>query len=313
MNPIQKAILREMEEPVDLTYMGIGSCPHFIQNNKLDTKNDQLVPLCFHEHIIKDKKSIRILHFDPAFSTMLPFLHTYFETETWNCIPVEFEGVTKWVSDTMEVIVVSSDIDHEKDFPFLHSLCETILNTKGKLVIQEYTGYELQKLNQKLFEKTSQQKKFKRRILLDMTFETNQGCCTDMSIAQPYYDYDGNFLNLHFLHKSVERWIGVSLKLDELLRIKYRAKYFQALNNMHVDYRRRLRGEKLLYGSSVYTENSSPDDIMKELHKALLANLCILVPLCRITTEKKEIFDSLFTNYKEYDPYKWYNEVVKLV
>lgn len=311
MNPIQNAILKEFEEPVDLTYMGIGSCPHSIQNNQLDSKHDQLVPLCFHEDILKREKSIRILHFDPAFANIDPFLYTYFNR--WNCIPVEFEGGMKWIGDTMEVIVIPSELYHVKDFDFFHELCETILNTKGKLVIQEYTGYQLQDLNQKLFVKTSQPEKFKLRILLDMTFGTNEGCCTDMLNVQPYYDYNGNFLNLHFLDTSVERWIGTSPKLDELLRIKYRGKYFQALNDMHVDYRRRLRGENLLYRSSIFTDKSSPDDIMKELHRVLLSYTQVLLPLRIMTKEKKELFDSLFTNYKEYDPYKWYNEIVKLV
>ena len=73
-----------------------------------------------------------------------------------------------------------------------------------------------------------------------MTYETDTGCCTDMTKAQPFYDYDGNFLNLHFMtDDDAKRWVHISLKLDEILKQKYITKYLRDLNNIHVDYRRR--------------------------------------------------------------------------
>lgn len=300
------------DEPVELVYLGIGSCPHVAQGQTLEAKYDQLIPVCFHEPIVRDKKQTRIIHFDPAFDQYKDFLGSYFSN--WNLIPMDIEGGWSWISETLEVLVFPQRIDHDEHYWFFESLCQTILDTKGKLVIQEYTGYELTSLNQKLYEGCNQQEKFKRRILLDMTFGTDSGCCTDMTKAQPFYDYNGNFLNFHFATDAdAKRWIGISLKVDELLLRKYRAKYLQTLNHIHVDYRRKRNGDTLLYGSPDYTNDATPDEIMAVLKKQLKPSFDILVALRAIDASKQTTFQELFEIYKTHDPYKWYDVVAKLL
>lgn len=306
-----ESILRAISlEPMDITYLGIGSSPHLTEEQTLDAKRDQLIPVCFHEGIVNEKKSIRIVHFDPYFDQDLPFLQSYFEK--WGLLQMEAEGYFHWINETMEVIVVADRLDHEKDYWFFESLCETILNTKGTLVIQEYTGYELKDLNQKLFTSCPQKEKFKRRILLDMTYGTDLGCSTDMSKVQPFYDYNGGFLNVHFLTETdAKHYIGVSIKLDNLLKQKYRALYFQSLNRLHVDYRRKLKGDPLLYGDPSYTEHSSPELIMNVLQTRLHELLDLLLLLRVVSRETIDTLLPVFTNYKSYDPYKWYDIVYK--
>lgn len=299
-------------EPTEITYLGIGSSPHLSADQTLDTKYDQLIPTCFHELLVHDKKHMRIIHFDPHFSNCLEFLEKYFGR--WDLIPMEFPGGYSWIGDHLEVIVIPKDIDHKEHCWFFEQLCESILQTKGKLVIQEYTGYELKDLNTHLYDVSSNKELFKRRILLDMTYGTDLGCCTDMTKAQPFYDFDLNFLNLHFMtDDEAKRWSRVSLKLDEVIRKKYEYKYLSSLNNIHVDYRRKLKGDTNLYGSTLYNEDSSPDEIMKVLQKQLHTSLEILVGIGYVDKDVIPILETLCKDYKNYDPYKWYDLVNKLL
>ncbi len=308
-----ESILKSVSlEPFDMTYLGIGSCPHVGENQALEAKYDQLIPPCFHEMITKDKKFFRLIHIDPCFDRYKTFLDSYFEA--WKLIPMGFPGGFSWVGETMEVIVLPASIEHTDHFWFFESLIETILNTKGKLLIQEYTGHDMKELEMKLFDSTTNKEKFKRRILIDMTYGTDTGCCTDMTKAQPFYDYNGDFINLSFLNqKDAIRWAGISLKLDDILRKKYMTKFLLALNYIHVDYRRRLKGESNLYGSSEYNDASSPDEIMVVLQKKLREEFEVLLATHLVTQRQNATLEMLFRDYKEYDPYKWYDCVNKLI
>lgn len=308
-----ESILRSISiEPMELTYLGIGSSPHLIGGQTLERKNDQLIPSCFHEFLVQDKKHMRILHFDPHFATCVEFLHAYFEK--WNLLPMECSYGMAWMGEHIEVILVPEKIDHQEHFWFFQRVCETVLQQKGKLVIQDYTGHDLKSLNEKLYDVSPNKELYKRRILLDMTYGTDTGCSTDMTKAQPFYDYDLNFLNLHFMtEQDAKRWIHSSLKLDEILKKKYITNYLQSLNNLHVDYRRKLKGDTLLFGHPRYTEASTPDEIMVVLQEALQSPFELLQGLQVIEKEAKEKFQRLCLSYKDSDPYKWHDAMRKLI
>jgi hypothetical protein len=300
------------DEPMAMTYLGIGSAPHLSNDAKLEAKYDQLIPTCFHEMLHHETKTMRILHFDPWFEQQKNFLLKYFED--WKLVPVECAEGFHWIGEKLDIYVFPSRIEHEDHFWFFESLVERILNTGGKLLVQEYTGYDNQGLNTKLYQACPEKEKYTRRILFDMTYGTDTGCCTDMTKAQPFYDYNGNFINLHFMTESdAKRWVGISQKLDTILRQKYIAKYLQTLNTYHVDYRRRLKGETCLYGSPFYTNESSPDEIMKVLQQQLLINFDILQATQLVQASHKATLQELFQSYKEKDPYKWYDSVAKLL
>jgi hypothetical protein len=299
-------------EPVDITYVGIGSSPHLTADQLLQPKYDQLVPQCFHEFLLKDKKHIRIIHFDPDFANCVEFLHVYFEK--WNLLPMEFSEGMSWIGENLEVLVIPERIDHDEQFWFFQQLCDSILQTKGKLVIQEFTGYDVQPLNRKLYEATENKELFKRRILIDMTYGTDIGCSTDMTKAQPFYDFDLNFLNLHFMtDEDAKRWVHVSLKLDAILKQKYIAKYLQLLNNIHVDYRRRLKGEPCMFGHPNYTDSSTPDEIMRVLETSLQLPIEILLGLQVLGKEDVDKIKNFYANAKTMDPYKWYDAMRKVI
>ena len=294
-------------EPKKLTYVGIGSCPHTFVESEVEAKYDQLIPPCFHENLTE---GMLIIHFDPAFKNCSDFLHQYFEK--WGLIPVECEGGYHWIGECMEVILIWESINHDEHYWFFESLCDKVLQTGGKLVIQEYTGYSLENLNKRLYQAFPEKELFKRRILLDMTFETDSGCCTDMTKAQPFYDSYRNFLNVHFCTpKEITQWAGKYVELDIILVKKYKGKFLQSLNDMHCDYRRKLKGETLLFGSEFYSDDSTPDEIMRVLQGQLTIYLDILVFLRVITQSTMKEIQKLFEEYKTTDPYAWYQDVRK--
>jgi hypothetical protein len=300
------------EEPFDFTYLGIGSAPHITSSESLDPKYDQLVPSCFSDKIKDSQKTFRLLHFDPWFDHCEGFLDSYFGN--LGLIRIDFEGGYRWINNHIDVIVIPSSISHQDHLWFFQRLVNSILNTKGTLLIQEYTGYELSDLRKNLYATTALREKFKRRILVDMTYGTDIGCCTDMTIAQPFYDYDGNFLNVAlFSEEETKRWIGVSLKLDTILCKIYTFRFLSDLNSIHVDYRRRLKGDTTMYGSSEYTDITSADTIMQVLQRRLLKSFDILLTTNIVGKREQETLHSLFQTYKNDDPYKWYDKVYKLI
>jgi hypothetical protein len=239
-------------------------------------------------------------------------LNDYFQA--LGLFQVEFPGGYRWVKDYIDVIVIPSSLEKVDHKWFFESLTSFILNTKGMLLVQEYTGYELSEFYNMLYTESSSKEKFKRRILFDMTYGTDIGCCTDMTVAQPFYDYDGNFLNLTLMTETeIKRWVGVSLKLDTLLRKIYSSRFLHDLNRIHVDYRRRLKGEGSLYGSLDYADSATPDTIMEVLQKKLQGSFDILLATNLVGKDQEVSLMKLFESYKNEDPYKWYDKVNKLI
>ena len=312
MKSILNSILKIIDDdPYEMNYLGIGSCPSIVKGH-LHIQNDQLVPYCFREHILKEKKQLRIVHFDPFFENYKEFLKNYFEE--WNTIPLDYKGGYRWINETLDIIIIPDRLEHKEDYIFFQNLSSSILNAKGKLVVQEYTGQSLKELNRKLYTHCEQKELFKRRILLDMTFETDSGCSTDMMRIKPFYDSSSHFINLHFMKDNeVGRRIGSSPELDTLLRKKYTSKFLHTLNSIHVDYRRKLKGESVMYGSSHYTNNSSPDEIMIILQRKLTNYFSLLYALHVVSDEDKKKLQEAFASYTTYDPYKWYDVLYKLV
>jgi hypothetical protein len=308
-----EAILsRCSQEPVELTYLGIGSCPHVPKGGRLEPKYDQIFPSCFHQRVAVDKRPMRLVHFDPQFSNCKEFLDEYFAE--LKMAPYEFEGGYAYVGDCCEALFVPAMLDHKEHLWFFESLVDILLETKGKFILQEYTGYSLNELNQSLYERCPQKELYKRRILLDMTFGTDLGCCTDMTKIQPFYDYSSNFLNLHFMEqKELLRWIEVSPGLDKIIKQRAKTEFLQTLNQMHVDYRRKLRGEPPLSLSPLYDEHTSSERLMEILQDSLRKPFAVLMALHVVSSEAKSSLEEAFASYKGKDPYKWYDSVYKLV
>jgi hypothetical protein len=128
----------------------------------------------------------------------------------------------------------------------------------------------------------------------------------------PMTDKNGNFYNFVLYDENeIMNSIGILPKMDRFIQQYYTAKLSKVLNENHVNYRRAMRGEPLMFPSTEYPSNV-PQAIMNYLLLEVNTILKILDKLNFLTDEKKMIFSIYSTNYMEIDMYKWYSEMTKL-
>ena len=82
------------------------------------------------------------------------------------------------------------------------------------------------------------------------------------------------------------------------------------IDTHHVNYRRKLMGGTLLTTTFAYNESSSPNEIMEYIIKELDPMIRILFRMSSMTQIEKDSFTFKLISYKNYDPYKWYKEII---
>lgn len=307
MNSILSVLI---DEPRPLTYVGIGSCPHQAPNQPLEPRSDQLIPLWIREEM--KTKPVRIVHLDPAFPSSLETLETYLKP--FDLIPLDLDGGYRWVNGYMDFLVVPEFLSHTNHFWFFEQLSEEILEMGGSLIIQEYTGQSTEPLRERLAKETPFPELFQRRVLIDMTFGTDEGCSTDMTKLRLFRDSRGFFINLPYCsQQDLLGLVGLSRDLDSILRKRTVRQFLEIFNNRHVDYRRRLKDLPCMFGSPQYTNETPCEGVMAVLQGNLKPYLNLLVRLNVLSQVDLYRMNELFQDYKSYDPYKWYSEVVELV
>ena len=284
-----------------LTYVGIGSCPHHETVEELTDEWDQLIPV-----FIRGKPA-KIIHYDPAFEVREEFLNDYFEMKRFKKVD-RFQ----WASSLMEVVLHSKRFEHPDDDHILEELAEAAIRTDTKLVVQEFTGGELTTSFKAAYAKSSSQHNFKRNVLFDITYENNCHCMTDMTKYMPLYNKDGDFINfLLYTEKEIHNLIDLSTEVNNLIKIYYVKKYL-AIINLQVDYRRKLKGDSILFPMNGYSEESTPDEIMACLQSKIKPILSIFNSLGMMSSQKLGISESLLSNYRDYDVYKWNSAMANL-
>lgn len=303
-------LAKSFDDPVDLTYVGIGSCPY---GGQPSPKEDQLVPSCFDQRLGLEKRKMRCIHFDPAFPSQKEELVSYFQTVS--AVKELYSPCGEhWTSETLDVYLLPLYIEYDEHQRFFQRLVQIILETKGKLLVQDYTGRSLRPLDICLFQSVQDQELYKRRVLLDMSFGTDQGCSTDMTLLQPFYDESGNLLNFWWISaEETLRWCGVSSKLDTLLRRLCKERFLETLSRIHVDYRRALRGDPPFSPSVFYNKDSSPEHILSVLESEIQDPVRILQRLRVLTQDQVQTLEKLFQEASQQSPYTWYDSVRKMV
>ena len=316
---ILSAFKSTITEP-SFTYVGIGSCPHAHTLAEYTDDWNQILPVFVRDVLETTELPVRILHFDPAFeyhSDRIEFLKSYFESTSLSFI---YNSETStWSNDRMSITICGKAFTHtdrhtseeESDDWFLEELATYCILQDSKLVVQEFTGRDLDQVFKTAFNKSPTKKKFKNLILFDITYGTNSSCSTTLSNYKPFYDVRGNFCNLLlYTSDELKRYIGTDPRIDEYVKRYFTKQYEKILNNYHVDYRRRTRGEANLFKNELYNDGSEPEYIMELLE----GELCTLMPVFRdlkVTNREKEsqLF-TLFETYKSFkgnDMYKWYD------
>ena len=285
------------------TYVGIGSCPHAETVAELTDEWDQMIPMFLRD---THRKS-NLIHYDPAFERRQDFLKEYFESKG-----LVKTGELEWESDMFKVTLYSKRIYHPEDDGILSELVEKAITDNTKLVVQEFTGYELTPTLKAIYATCSDPAAFKRNVLMDITYGTECHCMTDMVKYKPLYTKRGHFANfLLYDEEEAISHIGDSPEINELIKGVFVKKYL-AIVNQQVDYRRRMAGDTVLFPNAEYGNTSTPDEIMMYLQSKLKPILDIFDRLGMMTPKKWGQIWNLFEHYKAFNMYDWNTSVAKI-
>jgi len=313
--------------PRDFTYIGIGSIPH-TPLDKLTDRWDQLIPTFVQEILDNTDNTVRIINIDPEFNGRMDFMMDYYKSGRWSTnykLDFEYdnsEGMHIWRTKDhrVESIIISANFTHTNRWDentndwFLEKMVESNIKNNTKLIVQEFTGFELDDLRKHLFRSCSNQNIFKNKILIDITNGSDCGCGTDLTKFKPFYNDSHDFINITLLSEDeMIKLIGKDVEIDTHIKNYFIRKFRKAVNNIHVDYRRKIKGENLMFTHSSYDNNSTPDEIMNVLKNELGNIFLIFEKLNMITPEKRENFKQLLNNYIEYDVYKWNSDVMQII
>ena len=291
--------------PREYTYIGIGTKNRVDDVNAFHADIDQILPVFLNTV----QKTIRVIHFDPYFAERYDngFLSRYFLKKGFMLLG------DYWTSADFRIEVIIIPENLENDF-FLKNMMAQAIQFKSQLVVQEFTGRELIPKFKYLYSQFSDTDKeyIEKNILFDITYGTECSCVTPLTKFYPIMK-DGYFLNFAlYSEEKMLNMIGVDPKMDELIKGNVMKTLSRVLNEDHVNYRKAVRGEELLFESSNYSRNSSAEEIMTVLLKRIGDILKILQKLNALTQEKLNLFETHSRNYNEMDMYKWYTNMTTL-
>ena len=288
--------------PKEFTYLGIGSAPHD-PPDKIDAVWDQVLPVFILDLLHNTTKTLRIIHFDPQFK--LDAMKTYFDLKHLGLsLKEEKESYWVWSNERIEIVISPDYFDHTPSTDiFLKDLTESILKTNAQLVVQEFTGRELNETRTNVYKQISEKSLFKKKILFDITYGEACHCMTDMTKYKPIYDTYGDFFNFT-LYTAIElkKVIGMSERTDKLILSYFYKEYIEILDGLHLMYRRNIK-------KAENATDEDPDALMALLQTKLRALFPIFRALKVLPSEKEAALEHIFETYRENDMYKWYTAV----
>jgi hypothetical protein len=309
-------------DPREFTYVGVGTA-----GCELTDQRDQILPKKFliDDVINNTHKTIRIIHFDSRFT--LEWLNDYFKSNRWTVkTPLEFvydfsEGLHIWRTTDfrIEIIFVFSYFNLSNDHPFLFELIKATLSYHNMLVFQPFIGLQCNDISKFYFKRFGNSNEFRNRILFDISYDNQCGCFTDMVKYAPEYDKDGNFYNYTLINEG--EMIGLidspdcNARISQLIKTHFVKKYKKIINDIHVNYRRKVRGlEDEMYDDPEfgYTKGTPADEIMAILQGNIRPIIPILDRL-KILNEKSAELPKLLGDYKSYDLYSWLGKALNVV
>ena len=311
-------VLNHARTPAEFTYLGIGSAPHARTIDNFDDVWDQLVPVFVREQA---QKTRRIIHFDPAFTHSIDFVKTYFTANYPELIYNKMDSYHRFTSTRLEVLIVEEALEYKNKFYereethewFLDELSARVLENNNHLVVQDFTGRELDDVFKRVYEKSSDKGRFKRKVLFDITYG-HASCMTDLTKNRPIYDSNGDFMNfLLYSPREIVISIGKNARLDQFIKEHYVKKFRDTLNLHHVNYRRRTKGDTCLNKCDLYSDSSKPHIIMGYLQSELADIFLILKELGAVSAEKEHEYRYLMKYYDQVNMYDWNTAVNRLI
>lgn len=314
------SLLNALGNSPALTYIGVGSAIHDLPG--LSSKSDQIIPVFIGEAMMEGR-TVTAIHFDPMFK--FDVMEEYFKKRYPMAEFRHLGYAWYWKFGLLEVYILPMSFEHksldtqEDDINFLQALINKVLYTAGsRLVFQQYTGYDPVATFKDLYAASKRQADFKDRVLFDVSYGADTGCCTDMTRWKPILAPHGGFMN--FLLYDVDEMrsiIGFRKDVDELIYGHFKKDFIQTVNDNHVNYRRRLRGEDCMFTKGVpYSSTADPEEIMKYLKAKIYDFMEIFKRLDLLTAENELKLAELMLTYKPsqgVNVYDWYSAVTKIV
>ena len=315
------SLIEALNEVRDLTYVGVGSAINDLPG--LSAKNDQVVPMFVTEALMSGKK-VTAIHFDPGFK--FDVMEEYFKKRYSMTESRHLGFGWYWKFGLLEVYILPMAFEHkgqyspdDNDIDFMEALINRVLNTDtGRLVFQQYTGYDPVRTFKDLYAVSKRQAEFKDRILFDVSYGADTGCCTDMTQCRPIIGPHGGFMNfLLYDNDELRSIIGFRPDVDKLIYTHFKKAYIQIVNDNHVNYRRRTKGEDCMFTAGMpYSATADPDEIMRYLIEKINTHMEIFRQLGSLTPENELKLASLLLTYKPsqgVNLYDWYSAVTKIV
>ena len=303
----------------DLTYVGVGSAIHDLPG--LSPLTDQIVPV-FVGELMMEGRSVTAIHFDPMFR--YDVMEEYFKKRYPMAEMRHLGFAWYWKFGLLEVYILPQAFEHksqgiEDDVDFLAALIARVLQSAtGRLVFQQYTGYDPLPTLKFLYAASKRKGDFKDRILFDISYGADTGCRPDLTRLKPIIAPHGGYMN--FLLYDVDEMrsiIGFRKDVDELIYGHFKKEYVLLVNNNHVNYRRRLRGDDCMFLKDMpYSATADPDEIMRYLVEEIRQFMNIFRRLGYLSPENEIKLAELLLVYKPsqgVNVYDWYSAVTKIV
>ena len=315
-----RAVLENLSNVKDLTYVGVGSAIHDLPG--LSQKTDQIIPVFIGETMMEGR-TVTAIHFDPMFR--LDVMEEYFKKRYPMAEFHHLGYAWYWKFGLLEVYIIPRAFEHkpldteEDDIDFLDVLIHRVLNSPtGRLVFQQYTGYDPVATFKGLYAASKRQADFKDCVLFDVSYGADTGCCTDLTRWRPIIAPHGGYMNfLLYDTDEMRSIIGFRRDVDQLIYDYFKKLYIQTVNDNHVNYRRRLRGEDCMFTVGFpYGVTADPDEIMRHLIGRINWHADIFRRLGYLKPENEIQLAQLLLTYKPsqgVNVYDWYSAITKIV
>jgi len=315
------SLMGALNAVADLTYVGVGSAIHDLPG--LSERTDQIVPVFVNEALVSGQK-VTAIHFDPMFK--YDVMEEYFKKRYPMAEMRHLGFCWYWKFGLLEVYILPVAFEHKSqsspddhDIDFMEALINRVLRSeRGRLVFQQYTGYDPVRTFKELYASSKCQAEFKDRVLFDVSYGADTGCCTDMSRWKPILAPHGGFMNFMLYDtEEMRSIIGFQPDVDALIYAHFKKEYIQHVNDNHVNYRRRVKGEDCLFTAGMpYSATADPDEIMRYLIGEINKHMEIFRQLGSLRPENEIKLASLLLTYKPsqgVNVYDWYSAVTKIV
>jgi len=311
-------------EPVDITYIGIGSASirEFCQENM------QQFPPFLQEIFTNNNKTIRLINIDTKFEKDL-LLPQFMELDE---ISTNIDMIKRYQTTNLDCIYIQDTVTD--DYSFFDTINKIIMDNNNMLIVGNYTGLSnslMETYFKNLYLNTIYEYKFLNKITYNFMSDLYGGCMVNMVENFPIIDINAmqlikissvnefNFIELYYCYSDIEHFIPkfkicINSIIDKFMNIdiciyrnyKNKAMTVYALNNLSKSIYRDLSITNV-YNDNIFNEIN---DITVKFFNDIHIILSFLFPENNIINEIKTHIDN-FNNDDIYNWSQYFNNLIK--